>query len=36
MLLYLQVLSGPWQKARLLSIGQAVEAKLGTGLDILG
>ncbi|WP_205527577.1 hypothetical protein [Halomonas sp. JS92-SW72] len=36
MLLYLQVLSSPWQKARLLSIGQAVEAKLSTGLGILG
>ncbi|MCE8014157.1 amidase [Billgrantia desiderata] len=32
----LQVLAGPWQEARLLAIGQAIEAKLGTGLDILG
>ncbi|MCE8018933.1 amidase [Halomonas sp. MCCC 1A11036] len=32
----LQILAGPWQDARLLAIGQAIEAKLGTGVDILG
>ncbi len=32
----LQVLAGPWQEARLLAIGLAIEAKLGTGPDILG
>ena len=32
----LQVLAGPWQDARLLAIGQAIEAKLGNGLEILG
>lgn len=32
----LQVLAGPWQDAKLLAIGQAIENELGTGLDILG
>ncbi|RDB41783.1 amidase [Halomonas sp. DQ26W] len=32
----LQVMAGPWQDARLLAIGQAIEAKLGNSLDILG
>ena len=32
----LQVMAGPWQDARLLAIGQAIEAKLGSGLEILG
>ncbi|MGR2736840.1 amidase family protein [Billgrantia sp. Q4P2] len=32
----LQVLAGPWQDARLLAIGQAIEAELGCGLEILG
>ncbi|MDR5905724.1 amidase [Franzmannia qiaohouensis] len=32
----LQVMAGPWQDARLLAIGQAIEARLGNGLDILG
>ena len=32
----LQVMAGPWQDARLLAIGQAIEAQLGTALDILG
>ncbi|SDK74955.1 aspartyl-tRNA(Asn)/glutamyl-tRNA(Gln) amidotransferase subunit A [Franzmannia pantelleriensis] len=32
----LQVMAGPWQDARLLAIGQAIEAKLGNGLDVLG
>ncbi|MCE9684264.1 amidase [Halomonas alkalisoli] len=32
----LQLLAGPWQDARLLAIGQAIEAKLGSGVDILG
>ena len=32
----LQILAGPWQDARLLAIGQAIEAKLGSGVDILG
>ncbi|PAU79422.1 amidase [Halomonas salipaludis] len=32
----LQVMAGPWQDARLLAIGQAIEARLGNSLDILG
>lgn len=32
----LQLLAGPWQDARLIAVGQAVEALLGTSLDILG
>lgn len=32
----LQVLAGPWQDAKLLAIGQAIENELGTGLEILG
>ncbi|MFW3615556.1 amidase [Billgrantia antri] len=32
----LQLLASPWQDARLLAIGQAVEAQLGCSLDILG
>lgn len=32
----LQVLAGPWQDARLLAIGQAIEAELGNSLAILG
>lgn len=32
----LQVMAGPWQEARLLAIGQAIEDELGNGLDILG
>lgn len=32
----LQLLAGPWQEARLLAIGQAIEARLGNGLAILG
>lgn len=32
----LQIMAGPWQDARLLAIGQAVENELGTGLEILG
>jgi len=32
----LQVLAGPWQDARLLAIGQAIEEQLGTGPDLLG
>ena len=32
----LQVLAGPWQDAKLLSIGQAIENELGTGLEVLG
>lgn len=32
----MQLLAGPWQEARLLVIGQAIENTLGTGLDILG
>ncbi|GHE20519.1 amidase [Halomonas urumqiensis] len=32
----LQVLSGPWQDARLLAVGQAIENELGNGLEILG
>ncbi|WP_035581140.1 amidase [Halomonas sp. TG39a] len=32
----LQVLGGPWQDAKLLAVGQAIENELGTGLEILG
>ncbi|WP_248730197.1 MULTISPECIES: amidase family protein [Halomonadaceae] len=32
----LQVLAGPWQEARLLAIGQAIEVQLGTGISLLG
>ncbi|MBD3894524.1 amidase [Halomonas sp. ML-15] len=32
----LQVMAGPWQDARLLAIGQAIEKQLGNSLDILG
>lgn len=32
----MQVLAGPWQDARLLAIGQAIEDQLGNSLDILG
>jgi aspartyl-tRNA(Asn)/glutamyl-tRNA(Gln) amidotransferase subunit A len=32
----MQVLCGPWQERRLLSIGQAIEGKLGNSLSILG
>ncbi|MCE8016239.1 amidase [Halomonas sp. MCCC 1A17488] len=32
----LQVLAGPWQEARLLAIGRAIEEQLGTGLALLG
>ncbi len=32
----MQLLTGPWQEARLLSIGMAIEAKIGNSLDILG
>ncbi len=32
----LQVLAGPWQDARLLAIGQAIEEQLGNSLAILG
>ena len=32
----LQLLAGPWQEARLLAMGQAIEAKLGNSLAILG
>lgn len=32
----LQVLAGPWQDARLLAIGQAIEKLLGSGIEILG
>lgn len=32
----LQVMAGPWQEARLLAIGQAIERQLGTGSSILG
>ncbi|WP_227369713.1 amidase [Halomonas sp. M20] len=32
----MQLLAGPWQEARLLVIGQAIENKLGRGHDILG
>lgn len=32
----LQVLAGPWQDARLLAIGQAIEDRLGNGRAILG
>lgn len=32
----LQLLSGPWQEARLLAIGQAIEDQLGNGWAILG
>ncbi|WP_181298407.1 amidase [Pseudomonas sp. Q2-TVG4-2] len=32
----LQVLAAPWQDARLLAIGQAIEAKLGNALTVLG
>ena len=32
----LQVLAGPWQDAKLLAIGQAIENELGSGLEILG
>lgn len=32
----MQLLTGPWQEARLLSIGLAIEAKIGNSLDILG
>ncbi|WFM69840.1 amidase [Halomonas sp. CKK8] len=32
----LQVLAGPWQDARLLAIGQAIEEHLGNSLDLLG
>ncbi|WP_273143042.1 hypothetical protein [Halomonas sp.] len=32
----LQVMAGPRQEARLLAIGQAIEQRLGTGLDRLG
>ncbi|WP_249977037.1 amidase [Vreelandella olivaria] len=32
----LQVLAGPWQDAKLLAIGQAIENELGAGFDILG
>lgn len=32
----LQVMAGPWQDAKLLAIGQAIENELGTGLEILG
>lgn len=32
----LQVMAGPWQEARLLAIGQAIEHQLGTGISILG
>jgi len=31
----LQVLAGPWQEARLLAIGQAIERRVGYGPDIL-
>lgn len=32
----LQVLAGPWQDARLLAIGQAIEEQLGTRISLLG
>ncbi|PMR74019.1 amidase [Billgrantia endophytica] len=32
----LQVLAEPWQDARLLAIGQAIEEQLGSGIEILG
>ncbi|WP_279384655.1 hypothetical protein [Vreelandella lionensis] len=32
----LQMLAGPWQDAKLLAMGQAIENELGTGLEILG
>ncbi|HSP59237.1 MAG TPA: amidase, partial [Halomonas sp.] len=32
----LQVMAGPWQDARLLAIGQAIESRLGNSLAILG
>ncbi|MGP8288831.1 amidase [Vreelandella zhanjiangensis] len=32
----LQVLAGPWQDAQLLAIGQTIENKLGTSIDLLG
>lgn len=32
----LQVMAGPWQEARLLAIGQAIEEQLGTGASLLG
>lgn len=32
----LQLLAGPWQDAKLLAMGQAIENELGTGLEILG
>lgn len=32
----LQLLAGPWQDARLLAVGQAIEAKLGNSLALLG
>ena len=32
----LQLMAGPWQDARLLAIGQAIEKRLGNGLDVLG
>ncbi|MGO2241504.1 MAG: amidase [Halomonas sp.] len=32
----LQVLAGPWQDAKLLAMGQAIENELGSGLEILG
>lgn len=32
----MQVLAGPWQEARLLSMGMAIEKKIGNSLDILG
>ncbi|MCO7246732.1 amidase [Halomonas sp. Mc5H-6] len=32
----LQVMAGPWQDARLLAIGKAIEERLGNSLDILG
>lgn len=32
----LQVIAGPWQDARLLAVGCAIEKQLGSGIDILG
>lgn len=32
----LQLLAAPWQDARVIAIGRAIEARLGTSLDILG
>lgn len=32
----LQVMAAPWQDARLLAIGKAIEERLGNSLDILG